>query len=126
MLRRMGLSVQAVDNGDSLWRTTWIGDTVKSDGAKFLQKQDGGRNGVLLLVYPQVTTHFTKSVLEAYVGDSICVAGTQNENGFTGFKEMTFDKYMMAQKPDYKKIVQTPLPSFAAKDEALYIFQRSG
>lgn len=124
MLRRMGIDAKAVDNGDSLWRTTWIGDTIKADGAKYLEKQNNGKDGVLLLVYPQVTTHFTKSVLRTYAGDTIFMAGTQNENGFTGFKDMTFDKYMASEKPDYEKIVQSPLPSFAGKDEALFVFQR--
>lgn len=124
MLRRMGMTVHAVDNGDSLWRTTWIGDTFKSDGAKYLQRHDGGKDGLLLLVYPQVTTHFTKSVLHAYTGSTICVAGTQNKNGFTGFKDMTFDEYMAKERSEFKKIVQTPLPSFAAKDEALFVFER--
>lgn len=124
MLRRLGVTVEAVDNGDSLWRTTWIGDTIKDDGAKYLEKHNRGKDRLLLLVYPQVTTHFTKSVLSTYAGDTICVAGTQNENGFTGFKDMTFDKYMAAERPDFEKLLQTPLPSFAGKDEALFVFQR--
>lgn len=125
MLRRMGMTVLAVDNGDSIWRTMWIGDTIKTDGAKCLSKEKGAKDAVLLLVYPQVSTDFTTSVLQAYAGTTICVAGTQNANGYTAFKDFTIDKYMDVKKPEYKKIVQIALPSFAAKDEALFIFERT-
>lgn len=120
----MGLTVHAVDNGDSLWRTTWIGDTIKADGAKYLVKEKGAKDAVLLLVYPQVTTDFTTSVLKAYAGSTICVAGTQNANGFTAFSDVTIDKYLEVELPSFTKVVQTPLPSFAAKDEALYVFEK--
>lgn len=126
MLRRLGLTVHAVDNGDSVWRTMWIGDTIKSDAAKYLQRATnaGGKDAVLLMVYPQVTTQFTTDTLRAYKGDTICVAGTQNANGFTGFKDVGFEEYLGREKGDFEKIVQTPLPSFAGKDEAFFVFQR--
>lgn len=124
MLRRMGLVVHAVDNGDSVWRTTWINDTVVADGAKFLAKMDGGKDAVLLLVYPQVTTSFTTAVLKGYRGSTLCVAGTQNANGYTAFKDVTIDRYVEQEMPAFEKVVQTPLPSFAAKDEALFVFER--
>lgn len=92
MLRRLGLTVHAIDNGDSVWRTMWIGDTEKTDGAKYLtQRANDGADAVLLLVYPQVTTSFTTSVLKAYKGSTIVVAGTQNKNGFTAFKDVLID-----------------------------------
>ena len=132
MLRRHGLTVHAVDNGDSLWRTMWIGDTIKADGAQFLTSAKfaaqgggaGGKDAILLLVYPQVTTSFTTAVLNAYQGTTIVVAGTQNRNGFTGFKGELVDEWMTREMPRWEKIVQTPLPSFAGKDEALFVFER--
>lgn len=124
MLRRHGLQVTAVDNGDSLWRCMWIGDTHKADGASFIAKDPSSKNKVLLLVYPQVTGDFTKSVLAKYQGDTIVVAGTQNKNGFTAFGDMTMDAYVQKEMPEWEKIVQTPLPSFAGKDEALFVFQK--
>lgn len=132
MLRRMNITVYAIDNGDSIWRTMWIGDTIKADGAKYLTQSsytsqgggNGGKDAVLLLVYPQVTTAFTTAVLKAYKGSTICVAGTQNRNGFTGFKDILIDEYVLGELKDFEKIIQTPLPSFAGKDEALYVFER--
>lgn len=124
MLRRMGLTVDAVDNGDSRWRTVWIGDTLHVDGKKYLETKQGAKEAVLLLVYPQVTTSFTVSVLKAYQGDTICVAGTQNSNGFTAFADRTIDRYVSEELKEFEKLIQTPLPSFAGKDEALFVFQR--
>lgn len=71
MLRRMGdlkkpVLVTPVDSGLSEWRTTWIGDTVVSDGVKYLQQHEGAKEQVLLLVYPQVGLDFTENVLRAY------------------------------------------------------------
>lgn len=126
LLRQLDLTVHAVDNGDSLWRTSWISDTIRSDGASYLARPAirGGADAVLLLVYPQTTTSFTRAVLAAYRGDVICVAGTQNANGFTAFRDQTVDAYMRDAHPQFEKIVQTPLPSFAGKDEAFFVFQR--
>jgi hypothetical protein len=129
----MGLVVHAVDNAASVWRTVWIDNTIVADGIKFLQnppapfKEDvgnGGESAVLLLVYPQVTADFTRHVIQAYKGDVIAVAGTQNGNGFTGFRDETIADWMNRERPEFEKVVQIPLPSFAAKDEALYIFTR--
>lgn len=124
MLRRMGMPVAAVDNGDSIWRTMWIGDTVQADGAKYIAGKDGGKGEVLLMVYPQVSTHFTRSVLDAYKGGMIVVAGTQNRNGFTAFRDEIVDEFVAREMPGFTKTVQTPLPSFAGKDEALFVFER--
>jgi len=134
MLRRFGLDVHAVDNGDSLWRTYWIPDTIVADGAKYLTNSNtyasvggggGGRDKVLLLVYPQATTEFTHKVLKAYSGSMIVVAGTQNRNGFTGFREKTMEEYVVNEMPGaWRKVVQTALPSFAGKDEALFVFEK--
>ncbi|KLU83311.1 hypothetical protein MAPG_02375 [Magnaporthiopsis poae ATCC 64411] len=149
MLRRHGVPTVAVDNEQSLWRTMWIPDTVKEDGVSWLRRQDppGGKDMVLLLVYPIVGSDgngtFTRSLLDAYEGDTVAVVGTQNRNGYTSFARMTMDEYMAdahaqgsqgddhdktaisdGEKHPWVRVVQIPLPSFAAKDEALFVFQR--
>lgn len=117
-------SVTAVDNGLSEWRTLWIPDTVTSDGVEYLSKNRDGKDMLLLLVYPQVGADFTGKVLRAYKGDTIVCAGTQNANGFTGFKEETIAGWMEREMPGFGKTCQIPLPSFAGKDEALFVFER--
>ncbi|KAJ9612897.1 hypothetical protein H2200_002838 [Cladophialophora chaetospira] len=124
MLRRLGLNVAAVDSGQSRWRTTWIPDTIVTDGIQYLRRRSGCPDMVLLLVYPIVGEDFTRRVLDSYTGDVICVAGTQNGNGYTGFKDMMIDEYMSKEKPGWEKVAQVPLPSFAGKDDALFAFRR--
>ncbi|KID75384.1 uncharacterized protein G6M90_00g060000 [Metarhizium brunneum] len=132
MLRGYGLTVHAVDNMQSEWRVNWVDDTSITDGVKWLQRNNGGRDMVLLLVYPVVgggvgggtEGSFTRGLVGAYEGDTIAVVGTQNRNGYTGFKSMTMDEYMARERKDWVKVVQMPLPSFAGKDEALFVFQR--
>ena len=132
MLRRYGITVHPVDNMQSEWRVNWVGDTVISDGARWLQKHGNGKDMVLLLVYPVVgggvgggvEGGFTRSLVDAYQGDTIAVVGTQNRNGYTGFRGMTMDEYMDKEQKAWTKVVQIPLPSFAGKDEVLYVFQR--
>ncbi|KIX02949.1 uncharacterized protein Z518_06499 [Rhinocladiella mackenziei CBS 650.93] len=124
MLRRLGLNVIAVDSGQSRWRTTWIADTIVTDGIQYLRKRGGCPSVVLLLVYPIVGGGFTRKVLDAYTGNVVCVAGTQNGNGYTGFKDMMVDEYLMTQKQGWEKVCQVPLPSFAGKDDALFAFRR--
>ena len=124
MLRRLGSHVTAVDNLQSEYRTLWISDTVIEDGVKYLKRNNGCEDVVLMLVYPIVGLDLTHKVLDAYIGSTICVAGTQNRNGYTAFKDKTIDEYMDVEKPEYQKTVQIPLPSFAGKDEALYVFEK--
>lgn len=132
MLRQYGLTVHPVDNMQSEWRVNWVSDTTISDGVKWLGKHGGGRDMVLLLVYPVVggglgggtEGGFTRGLVDAFQGDTIAVVGTQNRNGYTGFKSMTMDQFMEREHKDWTKVVQIPLPSFAGKDEALYVFQR--
>ncbi|MCJ1439162.1 hypothetical protein MMC27_008553 [Xylographa pallens] len=124
MLRRLGVTVQAVDNLQSIWRTQWIGDTIVKNGDKYLQEGNGYESAVLLLVYPIVGSDFTAKVIGAYKGTTICVAGTQNRNGYTAFKDRKIDEYMATERKGFDKILQIPLPSFAGKDEALFIFER--
>ncbi|KEY68757.1 hypothetical protein S7711_00628 [Stachybotrys chartarum IBT 7711] len=132
MLRCYGLTVHAVDNMQSEWRVQWLDDLVVADGVQWLRKNNHGKDLVLLMVYPVVgggvgggtEGSFTRTLVDAYQGDTIAVVGTQNGNGYTSFKGMTMDQYMEKEHQDWTKVVQIPLPSFAGKDEALYIFQR--
>lgn len=125
MLRQHKCDVLAIDNAQSEWRTLWIADTVKEEGARYIKKRPGsGEDDVLLLVYPVVGLEFTTSILNTYQGNVICVAGTQNKNGYTAFKDETIDEWMTRERPDFEKLVQVPLPSFAGKDDALFIWRR--
>ncbi|TQW05262.1 hypothetical protein IF2G_07199 [Cordyceps javanica] len=132
MLRAYGLKSHAVDNLQSAWRVSWVDDTVISDGVKWLEHHGRGEQMVLLLVYPVVGGGsrggsqgvFTKDLVDTYGGDTIAVVGTQNKNGYTGFKDLTMAEYMEKEQPSWTKIVQISLPSFAGKDEALFVFQR--
>lgn len=124
MLRRLGVEVTAVDNEQSSWRTMWIGNTIIVEGENYLKDNNGCKDAVLLLVYPIVGADFTVRMLYAYKGRTIVVAGTQNRNGYTSFQGKTIGDYMSAERKDFDKTLQIPLPSFAGKDEALYVFER--
>lgn len=132
MLRAYGLRAHPVDNMQSTWRVSWVDDTVISDGVKWLKQHENGKQMVLLLVYPIVgggigggtEGAFTKGLVDAYCGDTIAVVGTQNRNGYTGFKAKTMAEYMEKEQPHWTKVVQIPLPSFGGKDEALFVYQR--
>ena len=123
-LRRLGVQVQAVDNLESKWRTTWISDTIVADGVAYLQKKRGGKGAVLLMLYPVARSGLTARVLEAYRGDVVCVVGTQNRSGYTGFKDNTIEEYMAEKMSGFEKSVQVALPSFAGKDDALFVFEK--
>ncbi|KAI0431969.1 hypothetical protein F5Y09DRAFT_303093 [Xylaria sp. FL1042] len=126
--------VTPVDSAQSSWRTTWVRDTLIVDGVAYLREtRSGAKDAVLLLVYPIVgggvaggsEGGFTRSMLDAYEGDTVAVVGTQNHNGYTGFRDMTMDEFMAREHGDeWVKVVQVALPSFPGKDEALYVFQR--
>ena len=124
MLRRHGVPVSAVDNMESEYRTLWIDDTIITDGEKHLKDKKGAKDATLLLVYPIVGADFTSKILQAFRGDIVCVAGTQNRNGYTAFKDRLIDEHVETEKVGFRKTVQIPLPSFAGKDEALFIFER--
>lgn len=131
-LRQHGVTVIPIDNQQSSWRVSWLPpeDTIIADGARWLSRpaNKGGSEAVLLLVYPVVGQdgqgHFTRGLLAAYRGDTVAVVGTQNHNGYTGFAKCTFDEYMAAEQKEWTRVVQVPLPSFAGKDEALFVYQR--
>ncbi|KAI0467377.1 hypothetical protein F4859DRAFT_240656 [Xylaria cf. heliscus] len=126
--------VTPVDSAQSSWRTNWVHDTLIADGAAYLRNtRAGAADAVLLLVYPIVgggvaggsEGGFTRGMLGAYDGDTVAVVGTQNHNGYTGFRNMTMDEFMVREHGDeWIKVAQVPLPSFPGKDEALYVFQR--
>jgi hypothetical protein len=132
MLRAYGIAARPVDNAQSSWRVNWVADTAISDGVAYLGKNSGGQDAVLLLVYPIVgggiaggaEGGFTRNLVRAYKGDTLAVVGTQNHNGYTGFRDVSMDEYMASEEPEWTKVVQIPLPSFAGKDEALFVFQR--
>ncbi|POR33292.1 Uncharacterized protein TPAR_06533 [Tolypocladium paradoxum] len=132
LLRCYGLAVQPVDNMQSEWRVNWVDDTTIADGVQWLRKNAGGTDMVLLLVYPVVgggvgggsEGAFTRDLVRAFQGDTLAVVGTQSGNGYTGFRGMTMDQYMERECKGWTRVVQIPLPSFAGKDEALYVFQR--
>jgi hypothetical protein len=118
------LDVRPIDNLLSEYRLTWVSDTIKSDGQAYLKEHDNGKGCVLLLVYPQATGNFTGPILKAFQGDTIVVAGTQNGNGFTGFQDQVVDEWVENNLPAFGLSIRMPLPSFAGKDEALFVFQR--
>ncbi|KAI9738310.1 MAG: hypothetical protein M1834_008808 [Cirrosporium novae-zelandiae] len=123
LLRRQGMTVLAVDNEQSVWRTMWIGDTIVTDGIRWLRARHGSKDDVLLLVYPVVGGYFTAKILETYQGNAVCVVGTQNGNGYTAFKDKTIEKYMEGIG-EWDMTVRIAIPSFAGKDDALFVFER--
>lgn len=103
MLRRMGVAVTAVDNLQSEYRTLWISDTVVQDGESYLKSTNGAKDAVLLLVYPIVGMDFTSNILRTYKGNVVCVAGTQNRNGYTAFRDRTIEEYITAEVVGFEK-----------------------
>ncbi|KAI6088453.1 hypothetical protein F4821DRAFT_89234 [Hypoxylon rubiginosum] len=149
MLRSYGVKCAAVDSAQSAWRVNWVSDTTIADGAEWLRKRrkvraavagdkNGGENevdpdeAILLLVYPIVGGEiaggaeggFTRNMMDEFGGDTLAVVGTQNHNGYTGFRGMSMDEFVERERKDWVKVVQVALPSFPGKDEALYVFQR--
>ncbi|KAK5121622.1 hypothetical protein LTR85_004794 [Meristemomyces frigidus] len=118
------MDVVPIDNGMSEWRTMWIGDTVQADGTEWMQQHEGGKDAVLLLVYPTVGNEFTSKMIKAYHGTTIISAGSQNTSGFTAFAKETIADWMAREMTDWERVLQIPLPSFAGKDEALFVFEK--
>jgi hypothetical protein len=118
------LDVRPIDNQLSEYRVSWVHNTIKSDGQAYLKQHKNGKGCVLLLVYPQATGNFTGPIMHAFEGDTIVVAGTQNGNGFTGFQGMVVDEWVEKNLRAFELTLRMPLPSFAGKDEALFVFQR--
>lgn len=57
-------------------------------------------------------------------GTTIISAGAQNTSGFTAFAKETIADWMGREMTEWDKVLQIPLPSFAGKDEALFIFEK--
>jgi hypothetical protein len=125
-IKPKGGEVIAVDSGQSAYRTLWISDTVVANGIKWLREDgEGGMEDVLLLVYPIVGGDgFTEKVIRAYKGEIVCVVGTQCRNGYTAFRDKIISE-RMEEEGGWNKVVQAPVPSFASKDEALFVFWRT-
>ena len=79
---------------------------------------------VLVLVYPITSLDFTARVVRAYKGDTVVVAGTQNGNGYTGFRDKGVEEWMVEMMGGWEKRGQVALPSFAGKDEGMFVFER--
>ncbi|KAJ4376973.1 hypothetical protein N0V86_006411 [Didymella sp. IMI 355093] len=118
------LDVRPIDSGLSEYRTMWVKDTVKMDGKEYLRRNTGGKGSILLLVYPQATGDFTGPTMKMFEGDTIVVAGTQNRNGFTAFQDQMIDEWVEKNLKAFELTLRMPLPSFAGKDEAFFVFQR--
>ncbi|RDW62360.1 hypothetical protein BP6252_11793 [Coleophoma cylindrospora] len=124
MLRRHGVKCVAVDNMEAKWRYMWIDDTIKANGVTYLKQNNGAQNQVLLMVYMVTRGDFTKQVLKAYKGSVIVIAGTQNANRFTSFGDVTVEEYFAKDMPSWELAVRVALPSFAGKDEGLFVYER--
>jgi hypothetical protein len=120
----MQLDVVAVDSMASEYRTMWLSDTVKGDGVEYLKKNAGAKNRILLMVYMVTAGTFTKRVLQAYKGDTIVVVGTQNANRYTGFSDCTAEEYFEKEMPGWVLFCRIAMPSFAGKDEAMFVWER--
>ncbi len=124
MLRRMKVDVTAIDNMASEYRTMWISDTIKADGIDYLTKNAGGKGKVLLMIYIVTAGNFSRRLLTAYRGDTVVVVGTQNSNRYTGFSDCTVEEYFEKEMPDWTLLCRIAVPSFAGKDDALFLWKR--
>lgn len=124
LLRRQGVKTVAVDNMEAKWRYMWISDTTKANGITYLKSNNGAKGHVLLMVYMVTKGDFTKNVLRNYKGDTIVIAGTQNANRFTGFGDMGVEEYFEREMGGWNLSARVALPSFAGKDEGLFVYQR--
>ncbi|KAK4230950.1 hypothetical protein QBC38DRAFT_467394 [Podospora fimiseda] len=136
MLRNWyGVATVAVDNAQSEWRVNYLpSETICLTGTEYLASLKDHKDTIMMLVYPVVGNvelgtiegSFTRDLMADYKGDTVVVVGTQNHNGYTGFKDMTFDEYMEREQKEkgWVRIVQIPLPSFAGKNDAMFVYQR--
>lgn len=124
MLRRMNVDTIAVDNLEAKWRTMWIEDTIQVDGVDFVKKHNGAMDRILLMVYMVTSGEFTKQVLNVYKGNTIIIVGTQNANRYTSFRDATVEEYFEKEMKLWKLALRIALPSFAGKDEGLYVYQK--
>ena len=104
------LDTRAVDSQLSEYRVCWIQDTIKMDGLSYLAQNANGKGCVLLLVYPQATGDFTGPLLKTFEGNTIVVAGTQNQNRFTAFPDCIVDEWVEENLKDFELTLRMPLP----------------
>ena len=124
MLRRMQVDTVAVDNLEAKWRTIWIEDTVQMNGVDYMKRNNGVSDRILLMVYMVTKGDFTKQVLKLFKGNTIVIAGTQNANRYTSFSEQTVEEYFEKEMNDWRMVLRIALPSFAGKDEGLFVYQK--
>jgi hypothetical protein len=128
MLRQepFGCEVVPVDNGQSSWRSVWVGDVLDVDAVEWLKKREVAlqRDEVLLLVYPVTAGEFTASVIREFRGNVVCVVGTQNGSGYTGFKGEMVDQWFEREMKGWELVARVPVMSFPGKDDALFVFKR--
>lgn len=129
LLRRAPFNntVLPIDNLQSKWRTTWVSDTLVTDAVQFLKKRpaETQKTDVLLMVYPITANEFTASVIREFKGDAVCVVGTMNGNGYTGFKGEGVDEWFERERGgDWECVVKVPVMSFPGMDDGLFIFRR--
>jgi hypothetical protein len=127
MLRRMGINTTAVDNITSEYRSMWIHDSKKADGVEFLKKsrKSATVHDILLMVYPVVAGNFTSMAIKAYQGDAVVIVGTQNTNRFTGFSDCTAEEWFTKEMPGWELNCRVAMPSFAGKDDAMFIWKKT-
>lgn len=126
MLRQMNVPVTAVDNMASVYRTLWIPDTQKADGIDYLRTHNSGKGMLLLMVYPITSGNLTKRIVDAYEGDIIVVVGTQNNNRYTGFADCGVEEWFEREMGGWDLVCRVPMPSFAGKDEGMFVWKRRG
>jgi hypothetical protein len=85
----------------------------------------GAPDAVLLLVYPITAGDFTARALCAYRGDWVVSVGTQGAGGYTGFRDEVVGAWM-ERECGWQMLARVPVPSFAAKDDAVFVFGRVG
>lgn len=127
LLTRFGIDVVSIDDGSSVWRSTWAEPTVRGNGITWLtQNKKQCQNMVLLMVYPITGGNgFTGKAIHQFSGNTIVYVGTVNGNRYTGFTDMTCQRYM-EKLGGWELQVQIAMPSFPGKDDGLIVFQRSG
>jgi len=108
----------------SEYRTMWISDTVKADAVAHLQKHNGGREKVLLMVYMVTAGTLTKRLLKEYMGELVVVVGTQNANRYTGFADCTAEEFFEREMKQWELVCRLAMPSFAGKDEGMFVWKR--
>jgi hypothetical protein len=121
-----GLEVVPIDNLQSRWRTTWVEDTLVVDAVQWLKKRpvEIQKDDILLMVYPITAEEFTANAIRAFKGEVVCVAGTQNGSGYTGFRGEMVDQWFAREMSEWTLVARVPLMSFPGKDDAFFVFRR--